>query len=149
MATVAAMASKYISVAEAARILEVHPQVAYKLVYDKRVKAVRRGNRWLVERASVMERKAKLTRRDECITIEEVAVFFGVHVETVRHWHLDGLLPGELVFRQLCFDERDVVTFVPAGGRPSAHEPTRTLRGRYYPPPPEQPKPPPEEEHHP
>lgn len=125
----------YISINEAADILNITTQVAYTLVYRNVLPSKRRGSRVWVSAEAVEQRRDALTKRSQCIGIDEVAVFFGVHVETVRTWHLTKLLHAETIARRLCFDLSEIVAFVPPGGRPSAHTPTRTIRGTYYPPP--------------
>jgi len=125
----------YISVGEAARMLGVTTQVLYTLIYRNGIPYRRRGSRVWVLRAAVEERRASLARRGSCIRIDEVAEFFGVHPETVRTWHLTSLLHAEKIANQLCFDLAEIIKFVPPGGRPSAHAPTRTIRGVFYPEP--------------
>jgi excisionase family DNA binding protein len=131
----------YITVAEAAGILGISTQITYSLVYQGRLPHLRRVNRVFVEEAAVMRRATDIARRRDCLRIDEVAEFFGVHEETVRTWHARRLLHTEKIANKLCFDLAEVVAFIPPGGRPSANAPTRTIRGRYYPPPPGSPNP--------
>lgn len=125
----------YVSLNEAARMLGISGPTTGRLVTRGKLAAVRRNRRVWVAVESIQARLADRERLEhDCLTIEEVADFFGVHRETVRVWHLKGLLPAESIEATLCFDTTDVVTFrPPPGGRNPVRVPTRTLRGVHYP----------------
>lgn len=131
----------YISIPEAAARLGIHRQVVYNLVYSRTLASTRRNGRIWVSAAAVQERLANRHRlRSDCISVGEVAEFFGVHTRTVLAWHHQGQLVATKVTNRLCFALDDVVTFVPpylevGQGRVPVHEASRTLRGVYYAPP--------------
>jgi excisionase family DNA binding protein len=52
--------NKHVDVYEAAMILHCFPQYVYTLIRIKRIKAERKGRRWLLDRASVEQYRRQL-----------------------------------------------------------------------------------------
>lgn len=110
----------------------------YRLIDTNMLPAMQRRGRYWIPSSAVEARLASLHALDTSITTAEVAEFFGVHPQTVAEWHRTGQIRAQRISNILCFEAADVVAFVPKSeiglGRAPAHEPTRTLRGVYYPP---------------
>jgi excisionase family DNA binding protein len=131
----------YMSVPQAAEQLGITGASTYRLINTRHLKVSRRDGRIWVAESSVRRRNATLghLRSGECVSVDEVAEYFGVHRRTVLGWNRAGQLEGQRVSNRLCFTIADVTAFIPSSatgwGRRPAKTPTYTLRGVRYPAP--------------